>query len=360
MLTHRERRNMRILVTGGAGFIGSALVWELNRRGFDDILIADRLGTGEKWRHLVPLRFRDYLEADELARIVSETPGKLDEVSTIFHLGACSSTTETDASYLIRNNFGYTKMLAEWAVAKGRRFLYASSGATYGGREHSLREDLELSELRPLNKYGFSKHIFDVYAARTGMLDRIVGLKYFNVYGPNEDHKGDMRSVVHKAYESIVRDGWVGLFKSYRPQIADGQQTRDFIYVKDAVAMTVHLADAPTARGLFNVGSGQARSWLDLANAVFAAMGRKPDIRFIEMPETLRGRYQYATQATIDKLIATGYERPITSLEAGIADYVRGYLIPGVGLGDEGEIAGTPLSPRAKSRGSEAVALPRG
>ena len=220
-------------------------------------------------------------------------------------------------------------MLAEWAVAKGRRFVYASSGATYGAREHGLREDLESSELRPLNKYGFSKHIFDVYAARSGMLDRIVGLKYFNVYGPNEDHKGDMRSVVHKAYESITRDGWVGLFKSYRPEIADGEQTRDFIYVKDAVAMTVHLANTPSASGLFNVGSGAARTWLDLVGAVFTAMGRKPDIRFIEMPEALRGRYQYATQATIDKLRGAGYDRPITSLEDGIADYVRGYLIPG-------------------------------
>lgn len=335
MLAHRERRGMRILVTGGAGFIGSALVWELNRRGFDDILIADRLGTGEKWRHLVPLRFRDYLEADELARIVNESPGKLDEISTVFHLGACSSTTESDASYLIRNNFGYTKMLAEWAVGKGRRFVYASSGATYGSREHGLREDLPASELRPLNKYGFSKHIFDVYAARTGMLDKIVGLKYFNVYGPNEDHKGEMRSVVHKAYESITRDGWVGLFKSYRPEIADGEQTRDFIYVKDAVAMTVHLANTPSARGLFNVGSGAARTWLDLVSSVFTSMGRKPDIRFIEMPEVLRGRYQYATQASIDKIRSTGYDRPITSLEDGIADYVRGYLIPGHALGDE-------------------------
>jgi len=335
MLTHRERRSMRILVTGGAGFIGSALVWELNRNGFDDILIADRLGTGEKWRHLVPLRFRDYLEADDLARIVSDAPGKLDQISTIFHLGACSSTTEGDATYLIRNNFAYTKMLAEWAVAKGRRFVYASSGATYGAREHGLREDLEPSELRPLNKYGFSKHIFDIYAARSGILDRIVGLKYFNVYGPNEDHKGDMRSVVHKAYESILRDGWVGLFKSYRPHIPDGAQTRDFIYVKDAVAMTVHLANASNAHGLFNLGSGTARTWLDLVGAVFSAMGRKPDVRFIEMPEILRGRYQYATQASIEKLRASGYDKPITSLEDGIRDYVQGYLVPERALGDE-------------------------
>jgi ADP-L-glycero-D-manno-heptose 6-epimerase len=335
MLTHRERHGMRILVTGGAGFIGSALVWELNRRGFDDILIADRLGTGEKWRHLVPLQFRDYVEADDLARMVSETPAKLDEISTIYHLGACSSTTETDASYLIRNNFAYTKTLAEWAASRNRRFLYASSGATYGARENGLREDLDPYDLRPLNKYGFSKHLFDIYAWRTGLLERIVGLKYFNVYGPNEDHKGDMRSVVHKAYESIAREGSVGLFKSYRPEIGDGKQTRDFIYVKDAVAMTAHLAATPTAHGLYNVGSGQARSWIDLANAVFSALERPANIRFIDMPEALRGRYQYATQASIDRLRSTGYDRPITSLEDGIADYVRTYLVPGRALGEE-------------------------
>jgi ADP-L-glycero-D-manno-heptose 6-epimerase len=325
----------RILLTGGAGFIGSALIWELNRRGVEDILVADLLGTGEKWRHLVPLRFRDYLEGDELQKIVSESPAKLKDIGTIFHLGACSSTTETDASYLMRNNFGFTKLLAEWAVAGGRRFVYASSGATYGALEQNLRDDFDPSELRPLNKYGFSKNLFDVYAARNGLLEHIVGIKYFNVYGPNEEHKGDMRSVVHKAYESIVRDGVVRLFKSYRPEIRDGEQTRDFIYVKDAVAMTAHLASMPWANGLFNVGSGTARTWIDLAAAVFSALGRPPRIEFIEMPEALRGRYQYATEASIDRLRGSGYDRPITRLEDGIADYVRGYLVPGLRLGEE-------------------------
>lgn len=342
MLAHAERvgvngswEDRRVLVTGGAGLIGSALVWELNRLGVDDIMIADRLGSGEKWRHLVPLRFVDYLEADDLARIVEETPSKLKTVGAVFHLGACSSTTETDATFLMRNNFGYTKMLAEWALSAGRRFVYASSGATYGAREHDLREDLDPATLRPLNKYGYSKHIFDVYAKRTGLLDHAVGVKYFNVYGPNEDHKGDMRSVVHKSFESISRDGTVRLFKSYRPEIADGEQTRDFIYVKDAVAMTVHLAAAYDTHGLYNVGSGTSRTWKDLANAVFAAMNLRPQIRFIDMPETLRPRYQYATRASIDKLLASGYDRPITSLEDGIADYVRGYLTPGRCLGEE-------------------------
>ncbi|MGH7684356.1 MAG: ADP-glyceromanno-heptose 6-epimerase, partial [Vulcanimicrobiaceae bacterium] len=293
----------RVLVTGGAGFIGSALIWELNRLGIDNILVADRLGTGEKYRHLVPLRFVDYVDADELARIVEEAPTKLKSIGAIFHLGACSSTTENDATFLMRNNFGYTKLLAEWALSAGRRFVYASSGATYGARERDLREDLDPGSLRPLNKYGFSKHIFDVFAARTGLLEHAIGIKYFNVYGPNEDHKGDMRSVVHKSYETITKDGVVKLFKSYRPGIADGEQTRDFIYVKDAVAMTVHLATMPEVHGLYNVGSGTSRTWLDLANAVFAAMDRKPQIRFIDMPETLRPRYQYATCAAIDRVL---------------------------------------------------------
>ncbi|MBV8150150.1 MAG: ADP-glyceromanno-heptose 6-epimerase, partial [Candidatus Eremiobacteraeota bacterium] len=288
----------RVLVTGGAGFIGSALIWHLNRIGVDDILVCDRLGESEKWRHLVPLRFRDYVEADELAKAIAERPERLREIGTVFHLGACSSTTETDATYLVRNNFAYTKMLAEWALAAGRRFVYASSAATYGGRESDLREDLDVFSLRPLNMYGFSKALFDRYAERSGLFDRIVGLKYFNVYGPNEDHKGEMRSVVAKAYESIRACGVVRLFKSYRAGVADGQQTRDFLYVKDAVAMTVHLAASPTACGLYNIGSGVARTWQDLAAAVFASLGLEPRIEYVEMPDELRPKYQYATRAT--------------------------------------------------------------
>ena len=325
----------RVLVTGGAGLIGSAVVWHLNRLGIEDIVVADRLGSGEKWRHLVPLRFRDYLEAEELATLIAERPERLQEIGAVFHLGACSSTTQTDASYLIRNNFAYTKMLAEWAIAGGRRFVYASSGATYGARESELREDLSFSELRPLNMYGYSKQLFDVYAARSGLLEKIVGLKYFNVYGPNEDHKGEMRSVVAKAYESIRDDGVVRLFKSYRAGIADGEQTRDFIYVKDAVEMTVHLAAAPGARGLYNIGSGTSRTWRDLAAAVFSALELQPRIEYVEMPQVLRGKYQYATRASIDRLLAAGFDRPPRSLEEGVAEYVQGYLVPGRRLGEE-------------------------
>lgn len=324
-----------ILVTGGAGFIGSALVWALNQRGHENILIADFLGSSTKWRNLAPLRFADYLEADDLLKAVERNDSRLHPVDVIFHLGACSSTTETDAAYLIRNNFEYTKTLAEWSLRRNTRFVYASSAATYGALETGLTELRDLTTLRPLNQYGYSKHLFDLYAARRGYLDRLIGLKYFNVYGPNEQHKGDMRSMVLKAFEQILTTGSVRLFKSYRPEFGDGEQLRDFLYVKDAVDITLHLADQRTAAGLFNVGSGQAQTWTQLATAVFDAMGQAPAIEFIEMPEELRGRYQYSTLATIDRLRATGYTREPTPLHDAVADYVRGYLLPDRRLGDE-------------------------
>ena len=233
-------------------------------------------------------------------------------------------------------------MLAEWAVAGAHRFVYASSGATYGARESDLREDLDPAAAAPLNMYGYSKALFDAYAGRSGLLERIVGLKYFNVYGPNEDHKGDMRSVVAKAYETVSAAGAIRLFKSYRPGIGDGEQTRDFIYVKDAVAMTVHLAATASARGLYNIGSGRSRNWNALAKAVFAALDLPAKIEYIEMPEGLRRKYQYATQATLDRLLGSGYDQPITSLEDGISDYVRQYLVPDRRLGEEAPAQSPP------------------
>lgn len=318
----------RILVTGGAGMIGSAVVWHLNRLGHDRILIADRMDHSEKWRNLVPLRFLDYIDADDLLKT-------LPDAGAVFHLGACSATTEKDSGFLMRNNFEYTKTLAHWAVSNNARFVYASSAATYGAREDGFSEELPLHTLRPLNMYGYSKHLFDQYAAAAGLLPHIAGLKYFNVFGPNEDHKGDMRSVVHKSFHQIQSTGRMHLFRSHRPGFADGCQQRDFLYVKDAVAMTLHLAQTPAANGLYNLGSGIAHTWLDLANAIFAALGREPDIEFIPMPEALRGKYQYRTCAAIDKLRASGYTPAITPLAAAVADYVQGYLLHDRRLGDE-------------------------
>jgi ADP-L-glycero-D-manno-heptose 6-epimerase len=325
----------RAIVTGAAGLIGSAVVWELNRHGVEDIILVDRLGSSEKWRHLVPLRFTDYLEADEFYPRIANTPSAFGTITEVYHLGACSATTERNAAYLIANNYRITQTIASWAVAQNARFVFASSAATYGARETDMREDLDPHALVPLNMYGYSKHLFDLWARREGLLDRIVGLKYFNVYGPNEDHKGDMRSVVAKAYEQIVADGTIRLFRSYRAETADGEQTRDFLYVKDAAAITVHFGSVRDAGGLYNVGAGLARTWNDLAHAIFAALGREPSITYIPMPEALRGRYQYRTEATIDRLRASGYSAPFWSLEDGVRDYLCGYVIPGVPLGAE-------------------------
>ncbi|MGI8961881.1 MAG: ADP-glyceromanno-heptose 6-epimerase [Bryobacteraceae bacterium] len=324
----------RILVTGGAGFIGSALIWGLNRQGLKDILVADFLRQDEKWKNLVPLQFADYIEADDLLRGIERSRHLFDSVTTVFHLGACSSTTETDSAYLIRNNFEYTKALARFALEGDRRFVYASSAATYGSLEASLPETVALEGLRPLNMYAYSKHLFDCYAQSAGILPRITGVKYFNVFGPNENHKGTMRSVVHKAFHQIQETGCISLFKSYRPEFPDGGQLRDFMYVKDAVAATIFLAGHVSGDGLFNVGSGEAATWLALANAVFSALARDPRIEFIDMPETLRYKYQYYTRANIGKLRAAGFTQPITPLADAVSDYIRNYLVPGRQLGD--------------------------
>ncbi|MDO8501328.1 MAG: ADP-glyceromanno-heptose 6-epimerase [Gemmatimonadaceae bacterium] len=323
-------RPSRVLVTGGAGFIGSALVWALNRHGVERVVVVDRLGSDEKWRNLVPLRFEDYLEADDLFPRLEN--GALGSFDLVLHLGACSATTERDATYLVHNNFEFTKRLAHWAVEKGARFAYASSAATYGDGSAGM-DDIDdsavaLSRLRPLNMYGYSKHLFDQYAARAGMLPRIVGLKYFNVFGPNEAHKGDMRSLVHKAYGQIVDTGRVQLFRSHRPEYRDGEQQRDFLYVKDAVAMSLHLAMSSSAAGLYNIGSGEANTWLALVDAIFAAMGRERAVDFVDIPEAIRAKYQYHTRASIGRLRATGYEAPVTPLPAAVRDYVVNYLAP--------------------------------
>jgi ADP-L-glycero-D-manno-heptose 6-epimerase len=317
----------RIVVTGAAGFIGRNIVAELNRRGIDGLLLVDHLGTGEKWKNLIGLRYEDLINPDEyLSRITSD---KADCAEAIIHMGACSSTTERDADFLLRNNYRYTRTLCEWALAHKTRFVYASSAATYGDGGQGYSDTDEMTPtLRPLNMYGYSKQMFDLWALEAGLLDRIVGLKYFNVYGAYEDHKGEMRSVVNKSHEQIAANGAVKLFKSYRKEYKDGEQERDFIYVRDAVDVTLHFAlDKPLVGGLFNCGTGEARSWKDLARAVFAAMGKKPKIEYIEMPPALRGKYQYFTQADTTKLRAAGhYSRPFTSLEDGITDYVNTYL----------------------------------
>ncbi len=316
-----------IVVTGGAGFIGSALIAELNQRGQTDILVVDELGESSRWKNLRGLSFSDYMEkADFLDMVIDGHV--LEGIDTVLHMGACSSTTEMDMSFLVQNNFEYTKWLASWCVSSNIRFIYASSAATYGAGEQGFIDDESLiHQLRPLNPYGYSKQMVDLWARKAGFLDRIVGLKFFNVFGPNEYHKADMRSYVLKGFEQIQASGQVKLFKSGDPTYADGEDVRDCIYVKDAVAMTLFFMDHPQANGLFNVGTGQARTWNDYVRAILSAAGCTPNIEFVDMPAAIRDQYQYFTEASIDKIRQAGYLAEITPLEDAIKDYVQNYLV---------------------------------
>lgn len=313
------------IVTGGAGFIGSNLVKALNDRGCNDIIVVDHVTHASKIHNLNRIRFREYFDKADFRKMILEN--KIPEVEGVFHLGACSSTTEFDESYLADNNFQYTRDLCEWSLQKGVRFVYASSAATYGdGSKGYSDNDSVTSTLEPLNPYGKSKQIFDLWALENGASRRIAGLKYFNVYGPWEDHKGDMRSLVKKSYEEVVLKGRIRLFKSYRAEYRDGEQERDFVYVEDAVAVTLFLFDHPEICGIFNCGTGKARTWIDLAKAIFKAAGKATNIEFIEMPENIRDKYQYHTQADMTKLLAAGYSKPFIDIEEGVRRYVQNYL----------------------------------
>jgi ADP-L-glycero-D-manno-heptose 6-epimerase len=324
------------IVTGGAGLIGSSVVWGLNQRGITDILIVDHLGTSDKWKNLRGLKYSDYIERDDLFEFF-ENEEFLDSVECIIHMGACSATTERDATYLIHNNFEYSKELALFSVENNIRFVYASSAATYGDGALGYSDDESaLDNLRPMNMYGYSKHMFDLWAKKTGLLEQIIGLKFTNVYGSNELHKAGMRSMVCRAYEQIVETGKVSLFKSYKPEYKDGEQKRDFIYVKDVVDMLLFLVfNEDVKGGIYNIGSGKAETWIELVEAVFAAMQRPVNIKFIDMPEHLRDRYQYYTKADMSKFYALGYDKEITSLKDAIHDYVVNYISQEKFLGDE-------------------------
>ncbi|MGE5497320.1 MAG: ADP-glyceromanno-heptose 6-epimerase [Syntrophothermus sp.] len=322
-----------IVVTGGAGFIGSAIVWKLNQMGEENILIVDSLGTGDKWKNLVGLKYNEILHKEDfLQRIMEDNLPFV--VDSVIHMGACSATTEKDADYLLENNYKYTAELVKYCLPRKARFIYASSAATYGDGANGYDDnENELMSLHPLNMYGYSKHMLDLWAKKAGVLDKIAGLKFFNVYGPNEYHKEDMRSVVHKAYEQIRDTGKVKLFKSNIPQYKDGEQMRDFIYVKDVVDIVIYFLQNRDKNGIFNVGQGKARTWNDLVSAIFTSMNKPVNIEYIDMPEVLKNKYQYFTQANVDKLVKAGYTKSFSSLEEGVKDYVENYLMKNGTLG---------------------------
>lgn len=325
------------IVTGGAGLIGSAVIWRLNHAGINDILVVDHLGnTTDKWKNLAPLRFDDYMEREDFREKLLAGYFNGAKIDGVIHMGACSSTTERDASYLIDNNFRYTAQVAQFCVDRNIRMVYASSCATYGDGSQGYDDNEDTIEnLRPLNMYGYSKQLFDLWAKRRGMLKQLVGCKFSNIYGPNERHKANMRSVVLRSWEQITASGKMQLFRSYKPEYADGEQLRDFLYVKDAVRMVEFLFNNSKAAGLYNIGSGMAESWNHLVRAAFAALQKPVNIEYIDMPESLRDRYQYYTCAKIDKLRALGYAEKSMTLDEAVADYLVNYLETGLYLGDE-------------------------
>jgi len=330
---------MRIILTGGAGFIGSCVLGRLNQNGLSDILLVDRLDDSLpaegrqdlKFRNLTAKKFSDFIDKDDFLKSVVDK--KADKnVDMVIHLGACTSTILDDEQYLLKNNYQYSKELASWALEYGIPFLYASSAATYGNGEMGFSDEDELTlKFKPLNLYARSKHLFDLWVIENKLLDKVTGFKFFNVYGPNEYHKGEMRSVIAKSYEKIKKEGRIKLFKSYKKEYKDGEQDRDFIYVKDAVEVVDYFINNPQKHGIFNVGTGRARTWNELASALFSALGIERKIEYIEMPRELRDRYQYHTQADLNKLRKAGCDYQCSDFNAAVKDYV-GFLKEGAYL----------------------------
>ena len=319
-----------LVVTGGGGFIGSVLTARLNAAGRGDIVIVDRFGKSEKWRNIAK---RDFCEIVAIERLMEWLERFGSDVDAVFHMGAISSTTVVDADEVISANLNYSIALWRWCARTGKRLVYASSAATYGAGAAGFNDRggiAALKRLRPLNLYGWSKHAFDMWAAREATSGRAppfwAGIKFFNVFGPNEYHKGDMMSLIAKNHRKIVNGEPVCLFKSYRPDFADGEQRRDFVYVKDCAEVMLWLLEHGRASGLYNLGTGEARSFHDLITAAAVAHGHAPIIEYVDMPEAIRPNYQYFTEARMDKLRQSGYGAPFTPLEQAVCDYVTSHL----------------------------------
>ncbi|HPI18859.1 MAG TPA: ADP-glyceromanno-heptose 6-epimerase [Candidatus Kapabacteria bacterium] len=313
-----------IIVTGGAGFIGSCFVKKLNDEGIKDIIIVDHLGNSEKWKNLVNKKYFDYIDKHVFIELLES--GRLDELSieAIFHFGACSVTTEKDADYMMDNNFQYSKILAMYSTEHNIKFIYASSAATYGAGENGYSDSV-VQNFIPLNVYGYSKQAFDEWVEKNNLFKKFVGLKFFNVFGPNEYHKGSMASMVYKSYNQIKNEGKVKLFKSNSKDYKDGEQMRDFVYVKDVIDIIWEMYQKEIT-GLYNLGTGKARSWNDLAKAVFAAMELEPKIEYVDMPDELKEQYQNFTEADMKKLKKTKLNIKFNTLEDNVRDYVSNHL----------------------------------
>lgn len=320
-----------IVVTGGAGFIGSNLVAALEERGKHDLVVCDRLRSNDKWRNIAKRELADIVHPDHIFDFLEANKPL---VTAIFHMGAISSTTETNADLIVTNNFSLSMALWRWCAKHDVRFIYASSAATYGDGGHGFDDDASLgalARLRPLNAYGWSKHLFDRWVARRieekkRTPPQWAGLKFFNVYGPNEYHKGGQQSVASQVYVHAASDSPFPLFRSHNPDYKDGGQLRDFVWVGDCIDVMMWLFDHPEVSGLFNLGTGEARSFYDLAATVYRALDKEPHIKFRDTPLEIRDKYQYFTQANMARLRAAGYDRPFTSLEDGVTEYVREYL----------------------------------
>ena len=317
-----------LVLTGGAGFIGSCILAKLNELGEENILVVDNLASTEKWKNLVGKKYAMYMQKQEFLMLLGQ--GKLEgQIDAIIHMGACSSTTEKNADYLMANNVNYTKALASWCLKNGKKMWYASSAAVYGDGSLGYSDDDALTpKQRPLNMYGYSKQLFDIWLLKNHLENKLTGFRFFNVFGPNEYHKDSMRSMILKAFPRARDEKKISLFASDRPDYKDGEQKRDFVYVKDVVDVIMYFYKNPKISGIYNIGTGHAQSWNDVANAMFKALGGNGEIEYIPMPDILKGKYQYFTEADLKKLRKVGCDHRFRTLEESVGDYLENYLLP--------------------------------
>jgi ADP-L-glycero-D-manno-heptose 6-epimerase len=325
----------KIIVTGSAGFIGSAVVEALNARGREDLLLVDRLDHDEKEHNVSHLKYEQLIDGNEFRSNLAQGLYDDQDIEAIFHLAAITSTTEKNWELFEDVNINFSQEIIRWCVDRKVRCVYVSSGATYGDGTNGYSDNHDLfNTLKPLNDYGKSKLDVDIWARDAGYLDDVVGIRYFNVFGPNEYHKGDMRSVIAKKFDQMQTEGTIELFKSNNPSYGDGEQKRDFVYVKDAVEATLFFLSNKEVGGVFNIGTGTARTWNAVAKSMFNAVGKEPNIKYVDMPDVLKGQYQDFTQADITKLRDAGFEMPFMRLEDAISEYVKDYLTKHVHIGE--------------------------